>query len=597
MHTRMALVLVMLVATGVLAAHGHQLQIDGGTLHANGQLVVDSLVVDASKRLSGEGRFTGDGTVRGTLSPGDDARGGVGTLRFGGAVSFAAGSTLACQVGGTIPGISYDQLLVTGNLALSATTLTVTLANGFIPKLGNRFRLVTMAGWGAGTSQRDFATTNLPSLPAGLGWRLQYGTTAIELEAGPTLSPSGEAAVSGETLPATIGTAGGYVAFHVYGEAGNRLLARAAATAGTLDPKLLLYAPGSGASITSTTVGTMLDFRLPSSGVHNLIVSDEGADETGTVRVSIQRIPGPVSSPSDRDGGALGIGQTASGRIGAPTDMDAFHFYGAASDQITVTAVMTSGSLAPTLRLYPVDGGAALADSGNASVLNGTLPASGLYEAVVWDRTGANTGDYTLTLAKSPATVRPGLYSPQPLDSGNIDGSATTLSWGAVPAATGYDVYVGANLLGPLALAAAGLKAPSLVVSNLAPAEVYYWRVNAHTTGGDVGGPYWWFRTGGGPWSGATDVGQGWMYLDWFGYFSSQYPPWIYHLQHGWMYTVGDSTGNIWLYTSDMGWLWTSEQSYSWMFSQSQNSWLYYQKDSDSPRWFFNMNTQQWQAH
>ena len=99
------------------------------------------------------------------------------------------------------------------------------------------------------------------------------------------------------------------------------------------------------------------------------------------------------------------------------------------------------------------------------------------------------------------------------------------------------------------------------------------------------------------PWPDATDLGGGWKRSSWFGDFNVTYYPWIYHAQHGWMYTFGTDPTSIWLWTTDLGFLWTGSGVYSWLWSDTKHTWLYYVKGSHSPRYFFNWNTQTWEAH
>ena len=87
------------------------------------------------------------------------------------------------------------------------------------------------------------------------------------------------------------------------------------------------------------------------------------------------------------------------------------------------------------------------------------------------------------------------------------------------------------------------------------------------------------------------------MRSSWFGDFNVTYYPWIYHFQHGWMYTFDTDPTSIWLYTSDFGFLWTGSSVYPWIWSDQKGTWMYYLKGSSSPRWFFNWNTQTWERH
>jgi len=96
-----------------------------------------------------------------------------------------------------------------------------------------------------------------------------------------------------------------------------------------------------------------------------------------------------------------------------------------------------------------------------------------------------------------------------------------------------------------------------------------------------------------GPFAGAADLGSGWKWLSWLGYFSTSYDPWIFHLQHSWMFSVGTSPRSLWLYDLSLGWLWTSSTVYPYLYRSSDGAWLYYLKDS-SPRWFYNFKTNGW---
>jgi iron(II)-dependent oxidoreductase len=99
-----------------------------------------------------------------------------------------------------------------------------------------------------------------------------------------------------------------------------------------------------------------------------------------------------------------------------------------------------------------------------------------------------------------------------------------------------------------------------------------------------------------GPWAGAWDLGQGWRWMDWFGYFAAGPEPWIYHAEHAWMYAVGTSAASLWLWTPDLGWLWTADEVYPFLYSAARQTWLFYAKDSRGPRWFFNWAAQRWEA-
>jgi len=98
------------------------------------------------------------------------------------------------------------------------------------------------------------------------------------------------------------------------------------------------------------------------------------------------------------------------------------------------------------------------------------------------------------------------------------------------------------------------------------------------------------------PWDAATDLGSGWKHSSWFGTFNLSHYPWIYHQQHGWMYVFGNDSASLWLWTPGMGFLWTSSTVYPWLWSNTQQTWLYYSKGSSNPRYFYNSSTHAWVA-
>lgn len=83
---------------------------------------------------------------------------------------------------------------------------------------------------------------------------------------------------------------------------------------------------------------------------------------------------------------------------------------------------------------------------------------------------------------------------------------------------------------------------------------------------------------------GMVDVGSGWRYVEWMQtYAYVGFYPWVYHLEHGWIYLVANRPDSIWYYALDQGWIWTSDGFYPYLFRASDGSLLYYLIGS-SPR-------------
>ncbi len=174
------------------------LDISGGWLDVADSLEIASLGADGAVNLSGgklstktllKGtggtfNFTG-GTLSaetvgfdlenngGTLAPGDSP----GLTMISGNYTQNSGS-LAIEIGGTDPGVTFDRVEVAGFADLMGT-LDVTLVNGFTPTLGDNFGFL-FASSGFNT---DFSSIDLPDIShLGLDWQLNPGGSTLFLE-------------------------------------------------------------------------------------------------------------------------------------------------------------------------------------------------------------------------------------------------------------------------------------------------------------------------------------------------------------------------------------------------------------------------------
>jgi autotransporter-associated beta strand protein len=120
--------------TGATAVNAGILLVDG-SLASTG-----SVTVAAGATLGGNGTV-GSASVVGVLSPGD----GVGTLTAGG-VTFNVAGTFSVQLNGLAAGTGYSQLIATGLIRPSSSTLSVAVANGFTPPAGSTFDILVDNG-------------------------------------------------------------------------------------------------------------------------------------------------------------------------------------------------------------------------------------------------------------------------------------------------------------------------------------------------------------------------------------------------------------------------------------------------------------------
>jgi len=99
-----------------------------------------------------------------------------------------------------------------------------------------------------------------------------------------------------------------------------------------------------------------------------------------------------------------------------------------------------------------------------------------------------------------------------------------------------------------------------------------------------------------GLWSVAVDVGGGWRWLNWFGYFNLNNDPWIYHMEHGSLYPFGTSTDSIVFWDAGMNaFWWTSDINYPYLYRFSDGEWLWYLEGSTNPRWFMRLSSGTWE--
>jgi hypothetical protein len=126
--------------------------------------------------LKGSGQITGSLINSGILSPGNSP----GKFTIVG--NYTATGTAVHEI--EIAGSNlYDTINVTrdssfpgGNAVLNGT-LNVGLLNGFLPSAGDSYKIMSYY-----SATGTFTNTNLPALPPGLSWNIQYNPTGITLQ-------------------------------------------------------------------------------------------------------------------------------------------------------------------------------------------------------------------------------------------------------------------------------------------------------------------------------------------------------------------------------------------------------------------------------
>ena len=113
--------------------------VDAGTLAINGSIASPTTIAPGA-RLEGAGTIAGPiAAVGGTIAPGNCP----GVLHSG-SVALDSASTFVVEIAGTAVAAQYDQLDVTGTVALGGATLSIAL--GFAPQGGTAFVLIRNDG-------------------------------------------------------------------------------------------------------------------------------------------------------------------------------------------------------------------------------------------------------------------------------------------------------------------------------------------------------------------------------------------------------------------------------------------------------------------
>jgi hypothetical protein len=87
---------------------------------------------------------------------------------------------------------------------------------------------------------------------------------------------------------------------------------------------------------------------------------------------------------------------------------------------------------------------------------------------------------------------------------------------------------------------------------------------------------------------GDVDIGDGWKFSAWFGFYNDTWSPWLYHLEHGFIYLAdGANADSVFLWDSSLeSWLFTTPQTYPNLYAFIEGGWLYYYAGTVEPRVF-----------
>jgi fibronectin-binding autotransporter adhesin len=140
-----------------------EMQLAGGTLTAPANLGMTGGTLDGSGTIGVTAIFDG-----GTVSPGS----GAGAMAFKSGLTLGTNIILALDGSGTVPGVSYDQLSVTGAVAISNCTLQVTSLPS-VP-VGTTFVIITNTTANPTTGTFNGLPENAPLTISGQPFRVHY---------------------------------------------------------------------------------------------------------------------------------------------------------------------------------------------------------------------------------------------------------------------------------------------------------------------------------------------------------------------------------------------------------------------------------------
>lgn len=78
-------------------------------------------------------------------------------------------------------------------------------------------------------------------------------------------------------------------------------------------------------------------------------------------------------------------------------------------------------------------------------------------------------------------------------------------------------------------------------------------------------------------WSSARrTMHDGWLEVEWFGYFFYLENGWNFHVKHGWIYSPNTNGESLWAWQSDdLGWWWSGLGVYPYIYSTNLEKWIY----------------------
>jgi len=155
-----------LTNSGMIEVPAGILEFAGGYTQSAGTTRLNGGALQASAFTFNGGVLEGVGMVTGMLTSGAQVRPGLspGILNLSGRYTQRPEGSLQVEIGGLEAGTNFDRFAIAGQAVLDGT-LEVTLINGFVPSIGDQFRVMSF-----GSRMGDFSAINGLALGNGLGF-------------------------------------------------------------------------------------------------------------------------------------------------------------------------------------------------------------------------------------------------------------------------------------------------------------------------------------------------------------------------------------------------------------------------------------------
>ena len=91
----------------------------------------------------------------------------------------------------------------------------------------------------------------------------------------------------------------------------------------------------------------------------------------------------------------------------------------------------------------------------------------------------------------------------------------------------------------------------------------------------------------------------GWKRAGWFGYFFSDFYPWVFHENLGWIYVSQNDLQDAWFHHKQLGWIWTKPEEFPALYRDSdytddvKGSWIYLDR-TVGPTRYYDYAQEQW---